>query len=58
MGLLERAGNLGANADEAGRDAISAQVERLAGPDQMGDLFKVLAVLPEDVEDVAFPAGD
>lgn len=55
MGLLERAGNLGAHAHEAGRDAISAQVERLAGPDQMGELFKVLAVLPKDAGEVTFP---
>lgn len=46
MGLLERAGRLGANADEAGRERISDAVERLAGPDQMGELFKVIAVAP------------
>ncbi|MBX3576556.1 MAG: class I SAM-dependent methyltransferase [Rhizobiaceae bacterium] len=44
MGLLERAGALGAALDEAGRARIRSQVERLAGPDQMGSLFKVLAV--------------
>jgi SAM-dependent MidA family methyltransferase len=44
LGLLERAGRLGANADEAGRQRISEAVERLAGPDQMGELFKVLAI--------------
>ncbi len=45
MGLLERAGALGAGADEAGRDAIRAAVERLAGSGEtgMGALFKVLA---------------
>lgn len=46
MGLLERAGRLGANADDAGRERISDAVERLAGPDQMGELFKVIAVAP------------
>lgn len=46
MGLLERAGRLGQAADEAAREKIAADVERLAGPDQMGELFKVLAVLP------------
>ncbi|WP_421916666.1 class I SAM-dependent methyltransferase [Mesorhizobium sp.] len=46
MGLLERAGRLGASADEAARQTISAAVERLAGPQAMGELFKVLAVLP------------
>jgi SAM-dependent MidA family methyltransferase len=49
LGLLERAGRLGAAADEAGREEIRAAVERLAGPDQMGELFKVLAVLPRGV---------
>ncbi|MEQ1949996.1 class I SAM-dependent methyltransferase [Mesorhizobium sp. CN2-181] len=49
LGLLERAGALGANAGEAERDEIRAAVERLAGPDQMGDLFKVLAILPRGV---------
>ena len=44
MGLLERAGALGACADEAQRDAIRAAVERLAGPSTMGELFKVMAV--------------
>lgn len=58
MGLLERAGNLGAHADQADREAISAQVERLAGPDQMGELFKVLAVVTKDAGAVTFPAGD
>ena len=44
MGLLERAGALGAGEDEAGREAIRAAVERLAGPDGMGDLFRAMAV--------------
>lgn len=44
MGLLERAGRLGANADAAGRERISEAVERLAGPDQMGELFKIIAI--------------
>jgi SAM-dependent MidA family methyltransferase len=46
MGLLERAGRLGQSGDAALRDKISADVERLVGPDQMGELFKVLAILP------------
>jgi SAM-dependent MidA family methyltransferase len=54
MGLLERAGNLGANADMASREKISAAVERLAGPQAMGELFKVMAVLPMDVEAPGF----
>jgi SAM-dependent MidA family methyltransferase len=56
MGLLERAGRLGANANEATRERISGEVERLAGPAQMGDLFKVLAILPKDASNVPFPA--
>ncbi|RWM07431.1 class I SAM-dependent methyltransferase [Mesorhizobium sp.] len=46
MGLLERAGSLGADADDGARQAISDAVERLAGPDAMGELFKVMKVLP------------
>lgn len=46
MGLLERAGRLGANKGATERDNISAAVERLAGPQAMGDLFKVMAVTP------------
>jgi len=46
MGLLERAGALGADADAETRQAISNAVQRLAGPDAMGELFKVMKVLP------------
>ena len=56
MGLLERAGRLGATADEAERERISDAVERLAGPQAMGDLFKVLAVLPAGVAVAPFAA--
>lgn len=49
MGLLERAGRLGADADEATRERLSGEVERLAGPQAMGELFKVLAVAHEDI---------
>jgi SAM-dependent MidA family methyltransferase len=49
MGLLERAGRLGADANEASREAIREAVERLAGPQGMGELFKVLAVLPPGI---------
>lgn len=44
LGLLERAGQLGAAADGAARDALAAAVERLAGPEQMGALFKAMAI--------------
>jgi len=49
MGLLERAGQLGQSGDVAAREKISADVERLAGPDQMGTLFKVLAIRPSGI---------
>ncbi|MFC4624874.1 class I SAM-dependent methyltransferase [Daeguia caeni] len=44
MGLLDRAGRLGAGRDATFQERIRADVERLAAPDQMGDLFKVLSV--------------
>lgn len=44
LGLLERAGQLGADKSPKMQDKIRAEVERLAGPDEMGTLFKVLAV--------------
>ncbi|WP_157017039.1 class I SAM-dependent methyltransferase [Mesorhizobium xinjiangense] len=46
MGLLERAGRLGANAGDDARAAVTSAVERLAGPGAMGHLFKVLSVFP------------
>ncbi|WP_192256209.1 class I SAM-dependent methyltransferase [Mesorhizobium silamurunense] len=46
MGLLERAGALGAKADDGERQTISEAVERLAGPDAMGKLFKVMTIKP------------
>ncbi len=46
VGLLERAGSLGAAADESQQRAISDAVERLAAPDAMGTLFKVMKILP------------
>ena len=56
MGILERAGQLGANADEAVRERLSGEVERLAAPDQMGTLFKVLAILPAGAKVPPFSA--
>jgi len=53
MGLLSRAGQLGADKDEASREQIRNDVERLAGPDQMGALFKVLCV--SDQQSRIFP---
>lgn len=42
LGLLERAGQLGAGSDTSTQDAISLAVERLAGDAAMGQLFKVM----------------
>ncbi|MGH6924887.1 MAG: class I SAM-dependent methyltransferase [Propylenella sp.] len=49
LGLVERARRLGANADDSVREALRAAVERVAGPDEMGALFKVLALTPPGV---------
>ena len=46
LGLLERAGALGAGKSLEFQTEIQAAVERLAGPHQMGDLFKVLCFGP------------
>jgi SAM-dependent MidA family methyltransferase len=58
MGLLERAGRLGANAGLATRERLSGEVERLAGPDQMGNLFKVLAITPRGTAVPPFVPSD
>jgi len=44
LGLLERAGHLGRDREPTIQDDIRAAVHRLAGPEEMGNLFKVLAV--------------
>jgi SAM-dependent MidA family methyltransferase len=44
LGLAERAGSLGATADEETRARLTGEVTRLVHPDEMGTLFKVLAV--------------
>ena len=50
LGLAERAGQLGADADAATRTAIEGAVNRLAGDGEgeMGALFKVLALTARD----------
>ncbi|MCV3207026.1 class I SAM-dependent methyltransferase [Mesorhizobium sp. YC-39] len=58
MGLLERAGRLGANANEAAREKIASDVDRLAGPQAMGELFKALAILPTGIAVPPFPPAD
>ncbi|CAN0655750.1 NADH dehydrogenase [ubiquinone] 1 alpha subcomplex assembly factor 7 [Nitratireductor aquimarinus] len=49
LGILERAGRLGADKNGTEQQAIRNAVERLAGPEQMGTLFKVLAVTSSTV---------
>lgn len=44
MGLLSRAGLLGAGKSTATQEQIRDDVERLAAPDQMGSLFKTLCI--------------
>jgi SAM-dependent MidA family methyltransferase len=46
LGLLERAGKLGAGKSHEFQVEIQIAVERLAGPDAMGHLFKVLCFGP------------
>ena len=55
LGLAERAGRLGADKDEATRAELVSQVNRLVGADEMGSLFKVLAVTPPGVVPPGFP---
>lgn len=55
LGLLERAGRLGADADPVTRERLTGEVERLAGPDAMGDLFKVLGFASTDGGLPGFP---
>ncbi len=57
LGLLERAGRLGAGRTKEEQEQIRTDVERLAGPDQMGNLFKVLGVLPPGVAVPPFQTG-
>ncbi|WP_295809691.1 class I SAM-dependent methyltransferase [uncultured Nitratireductor sp.] len=49
LGILERAGRLGADKNATEQQAIREAVERLAGPDRMGTLFKALAVMQSTV---------
>lgn len=44
MGLLERAGTLGASLSIKQQEKIRIDVERLAAPEKMGNLFKVMAL--------------
>ncbi|SNY91500.1 SAM-dependent methyltransferase, MidA family [Cohaesibacter sp. ES.047] len=57
LGLLERAGQLGTSKSHREQEAIQSAVERLAGPDQMGNLFKTMAILPQAVTIPPFSVG-
>jgi SAM-dependent MidA family methyltransferase len=48
LGITVRARALAAGRDPAGREAIVAAHRRLTHPDEMGNLFQVLALLPQD----------
>ncbi len=54
-GLLERAGQLGAGKDAAVQASLRAAVERLAGAQQMGRLFKVMAVTRPEIDTHMLP---
>jgi SAM-dependent MidA family methyltransferase len=56
LGLLERAGALGRGKSPEQQAEIQAAVERLAGtgPNQMGELFKVMSVSSPDVQVAPF----
>ncbi|WP_310618974.1 class I SAM-dependent methyltransferase [Flexibacterium corallicola] len=56
LGLLERAGQLGAGKSQAEQDEIRKAVERLAADNQMGTLFKVLAIGQSSSSPLPFPA--
>ena len=58
MGLRERAGLLGRSADAITRERIVGEARRLAAPDEMGDLFKVLAVTPHGLVPPGFAGRD
>lgn len=44
LGMGERAQQLAASTDEAGQQRILSELQRLTAPDEMGSLFKVLAL--------------
>ena len=52
MGLLSRAGQLGAGKSAAVQEQIRDDVERLAAPNQMGSLFKTLSVTYPDLKTI------
>jgi SAM-dependent MidA family methyltransferase len=57
LGLRERAAKLAENADDATRKTLEAAVARLTGAEQMGELFKALAITPHGMDVPPFPAA-
>lgn len=57
MGLIERAGRLGSGRGDHFQNKLRQDVERLAAPDQMGDLFKVLAIADNKTSIFPFEGG-
>jgi SAM-dependent MidA family methyltransferase len=55
MGLLQRAGQLGAGKSATEQEKISFAVERLAAPGQMGNLFKIIGFSNPSLELDGFP---
>lgn len=49
LGLYHRAEQLSAGAEPEVRRAIAAAVDRLSSPAQMGEVFKVMAILPREI---------
>jgi NADH dehydrogenase [ubiquinone] 1 alpha subcomplex assembly factor 7 len=49
LGLLERAEQLGQGAEPDLRRRLVSEVDRLVNPAQMGQAFKVMAILPDEV---------
>ncbi|GLQ37238.1 TetR family transcriptional regulator [Rhizobium albus] len=56
LGLLDRAGRLGADKDRETQKAIEVAVDRIAGtgPGRMGELFKVLAISSQPMDFAPF----
>jgi NADH dehydrogenase [ubiquinone] 1 alpha subcomplex assembly factor 7 len=57
IGIRLRAERLRRDQSETAATAISEAVERLCGPDQMGALFKAMAVIPAGLNPAGFDAG-
>lgn len=58
LGLVERANHLCANAGDATREMLRVAVDRLAAPEQMGMLFKVLALTRPGLQPSPFTSTD